>query len=100
LPWRDAATAGLGPRDPKAEVETHQNVTDRNNQVFKVLWSEPQGQKGLDIKNKYTEKYQVDNAWGERFYVGFRRFIIVANDEGHCTCVYVPTATGILLYFT
>jgi hypothetical protein len=41
---------------------------------------------------------QLENDWGERFYVGFRRFIVVANDEGHCTCVYVFNLTVCLLY--
>ncbi|KAK3359358.1 hypothetical protein B0T25DRAFT_95783 [Lasiosphaeria hispida] len=28
---------------------------------------------------------------GVQFYVGFRRFIVVANDEGNCTCVPILT---------
>jgi hypothetical protein len=40
----------------------------------------------VDIET-YTERMQLENDWGEKFYVGFRRFIVVANDEGHCTCV-------------
>ncbi|KAK3685666.1 hypothetical protein B0T22DRAFT_225838 [Podospora appendiculata] len=57
-------------------------------EVFKILWSEPLGAGGR------TENMSV---WGERshlgqkFYIGFRRFIVVANDEGHCTCVPILT---------
>lgn len=50
----------------------------------------------------YTENVRLENEFGERFYVGFRRFIVVANDEGHCTCVYVQLllypACQLLLY--
>ncbi len=62
--------------------------------MFKILWSEPQGQSRDNFPSKvdmetYTERMPFENDWGEKFYVGFRRFIVVANDEGHCTCVYV-----------
>ncbi len=63
--------------------------------VFKVLWSEPQGS-GRDRKTiqDLTEKGVRDNEYGEKFHVGFRRFIVVAMDEGHSTCVYAPSGTS------
>ncbi|KAH8908879.1 hypothetical protein BR93DRAFT_510170 [Coniochaeta sp. PMI_546] len=66
-------------------------------EVFKILWSEPQGQSTRHNSTSrvnletYTEKIQLENDWGEPFYVGFRRFIVVANDEGHCTCIPILT---------
>jgi hypothetical protein len=32
---------------------------------------------------------ELRNRFGTKFFVGFRRFIVIANDQGHCTCVYV-----------
>ena len=52
-----------------------------NCQVFKILWSEPRGGKDEDVSVEEREDM------GRKFYIGFRRFIVVANDEGHCTCV-------------
>lgn len=34
-------------------------------------------------------KQVVRDSKGTPFYTGFRRLIVIANDEGHCTCVYV-----------
>ncbi|KAB5563155.1 hypothetical protein GE09DRAFT_772408 [Coniochaeta sp. 2T2.1] len=64
-------------------------------QIFKILWSEPQGQSHdfpsrVNIEN-YTERINAENNWGEKFYVGFRRFVIVASDSGHCQCVPILT---------
>ena len=49
----------------------------------------------MDIQNTYTDTLQLQNDWGEPFYVGFRRFIVVATDEGHSTCVYVLTGDAL-----
>ncbi|KAF6813458.1 hypothetical protein CSOJ01_04642 [Colletotrichum sojae] len=32
--------------------------------------------------------------YGEEFYVGIRRFVVVANDEGHSNCVPILTYGG------
>lgn len=52
--------------------------------MFKIYWSEPMGANGaLSVSDK-----QVYNpGFGQQFYTGFRRFIIIATDEGHSTCV-------------
>ncbi|KAK4127451.1 hypothetical protein N657DRAFT_631265 [Parathielavia appendiculata] len=57
--------------------------------VFKILWCEPLGA-GAPRSEAPTNhvRYQQD---GRTFYQGFRRFIVVANDEGHCTCVPILT---------
>ncbi|KAB5580299.1 hypothetical protein GE09DRAFT_432277 [Coniochaeta sp. 2T2.1] len=46
-----------------------------------TLWSEP--------SDATTESYKHDG--GGQFYLGFRRLVIVANDEDHCTCVPILT---------
>jgi len=61
-------------------------------EVFKVLWSEPLGS-GRERKTiqALSEKGVRDSEHGEKFHVGFRRFIIVSQDEGHSTCVPILT---------
>ena len=60
-------------------------------QVFKVLWAEPDGDGGRNnqtptLIRDFTDYTVRDNGKGP-FHVGFRRFIIVATDDGHSTCV-------------
>ncbi|KAK0720386.1 hypothetical protein B0H67DRAFT_485873, partial [Lasiosphaeris hirsuta] len=55
--------------------------------VFKVLWSEPIG----NGRTEAMTDVEVQQHLGVQFYVGFRRFIVVANDEGNCTCVPILT---------
>ncbi|KAI1336132.1 hypothetical protein F5Y15DRAFT_212955 [Xylariaceae sp. FL0016] len=58
-------------------------------EVFKILWSEPLGQvPGLDDPSEIQSLSSPDG----RFYVGFRRFIIVSTDDSHhSTCVPILT---------
>ncbi|KAH6669136.1 hypothetical protein F5X68DRAFT_249266 [Plectosphaerella plurivora] len=58
--------------------------------VFKVYWSEPMGSNG-DLSVSGRQVYA--NEFGS-FYTGFRRFIVVASDEGNSTCVPVATYSG------
>ncbi|KAI0117051.1 hypothetical protein F4814DRAFT_439575 [Daldinia grandis] len=59
-------------------------------EVFKILWSEPLGQIGGDDPISDVTKRRT--AAGSKFYVGFRRFIIVTTDESHhSTCVPILT---------
>ncbi|KAK4227063.1 hypothetical protein QBC38DRAFT_364942 [Podospora fimiseda] len=53
--------------------------------VFKIYWSEPLGD-GLNA----TVRSYMDKK-GEKFHYSFRRFIVVASDEGHSTCVPILT---------
>lgn len=57
-------------------------------QVFKIFWSEPRGGSGGRDGVSSEEISQKEYGSMERdFYKGYRRFVIVANDYGHCTCV-------------
>ncbi|KAB5575660.1 hypothetical protein GE09DRAFT_1053183 [Coniochaeta sp. 2T2.1] len=81
------------PIDSRYRVEPSSKFSP--GQIFKILWSEPQGQSHdfpsrVNIEN-YTERINAENNWGEKFYVGFRRFVIVASDLGHCQCVPILT---------
>ncbi|KAK3325340.1 hypothetical protein B0H66DRAFT_119375 [Apodospora peruviana] len=55
-------------------------------EVFKVVWVEPLGTGRADM-TECDER----SRFGERIYVGIRRFIIVGTDEGHSTCVPILT---------
>ncbi|EKJ69855.1 hypothetical protein NXS19_002312 [Fusarium pseudograminearum] len=54
-------------------------------EVFKVLWPEPAGGGSIVEETVYRDQY------GGRIFVHFRRFIVVANDLGHCTCIPIST---------
>ncbi|KAI1371527.1 hypothetical protein F4677DRAFT_450350 [Hypoxylon crocopeplum] len=59
-------------------------------EVFKILWSEPLGQVGGD--DPISDVTRRRTAGGGKFYIGFRRFIIVTTDESHhSTCVPILT---------
>ncbi|KAM0558197.1 hypothetical protein ACHAPJ_004881 [Fusarium lateritium] len=58
-------------------------------QVFKVLWPEPAG--GAGGAASIAEETVYRDQYGGRIFVHFRRFIIVANDLGHCTCIPIST---------
>ncbi|KAK4241129.1 hypothetical protein C8A03DRAFT_12597 [Achaetomium macrosporum] len=59
-------------------------------EVFKIMWCEPLGATGSRKSEIITNQVQL-SVEGRQFYQGLRRFIIVANDEGHCTCVPILT---------
>ncbi|KAK1750948.1 hypothetical protein QBC47DRAFT_309110 [Echria macrotheca] len=40
---------------------------------------------------EFSENMRVSDNIGQKIYIGFRKFIVVANDEGHCTCVPILT---------
>jgi hypothetical protein len=50
-----------------------------------VLWPEPAGGGSIVEETVYRDQY------GGRIFVHFRRFIVVANDRGHCTCIPIST---------
>lgn len=59
------------------------HVANLPTQVFKIYWSEPMGSNGaLSVSNKQVYAGEYGS-----FYTGFRRFIVVASDEGNSTCV-------------
>ncbi|KAK6062378.1 hypothetical protein SCUP234_07286 [Seiridium cupressi] len=56
--------------------------------VFKILWSEPRGSAVVIADDFVSDIRPIEND----FYVSYRRFIIVATDEGnHSTCVPILT---------
>lgn len=57
-------------------------------QVFKIIWYEHRGSSiGKNTEITEAETKTVLDQYREEYFVGFRRFIIVANDAGHCTCM-------------
>ncbi|KAK8046157.1 hypothetical protein PG996_014221 [Apiospora saccharicola] len=58
--------------------------------VFKMLWSEPRGKQS----NSKSTVLPTENKWSheKNFYVGVRRFVIIATDRAHhSTCVPILT---------
>ncbi|KAF4982042.1 hypothetical protein FZEAL_2292 [Fusarium zealandicum] len=54
-----------------------------------LLWPEPAG--GGGGAPTVSERKVYQDQYGGEIYVNFRRFIVVANDLGHCTCVPIFT---------
>ncbi|KAK3308229.1 uncharacterized protein B0T15DRAFT_490822 [Chaetomium strumarium] len=81
-----------GSREPtNNEVFTLEHSSRfRPGEVFKIMWCEPLGATGSRRSEIITNQVQL-SVEGRQFYQGLRRFIIVANDEGHCTCVPILT---------
>ncbi|RCI13147.1 hypothetical protein L249_0424 [Ophiocordyceps polyrhachis-furcata BCC 54312] len=57
-------------------------------EIFKVHWSEPEGS-GNEHAPSVSGRHETQNRFGTKFYVGFRRFIVIANEPGHSICVQV-----------
>ncbi|ROW06213.1 hypothetical protein VMCG_04552 [Cytospora schulzeri] len=73
--------------DKRYRVEPSKRFT--SGAVFKVMWPEPLGEPmggGSRITEVIPLKDYKNNVW-----TGFRRFIVVANDDGNCTCVPILT---------
>ncbi|KAI1413761.1 hypothetical protein F5Y13DRAFT_198117 [Hypoxylon sp. FL1857] len=65
-----------------ARYQKHRQTDFQPGRVFKILWSEPTSARSPGTQDGSSSK----------FYVGFRRFIIVATDDaGHSTCVPILT---------
>ncbi|KAF4589495.1 hypothetical protein GQ602_003384 [Ophiocordyceps camponoti-floridani] len=77
--------------DPRYRVE-HSNKFNPG-EIFKVHWSEPQGS-GNEHAPSVSGRQEIQNRFGTKFFVGFRRFIVIANDLGHSTCVPILTYGG------
>ncbi|ORY71777.1 uncharacterized protein BCR38DRAFT_330097, partial [Pseudomassariella vexata] len=63
-------------------------------EVFKILWAEPTGTNTTSVFDEPLSDIQTaPGQQGPRgkFFIGFRRFIVVATDEGHSTCVPILT---------
>ncbi|KAK3896784.1 hypothetical protein C8A05DRAFT_20319 [Staphylotrichum tortipilum] len=61
-------------------------------EIFKIIWTEPVGTRGRSDRSEVpTNASTRFDESGTAFYQGIRRFIVVANDEGHCTAVPILT---------
>ncbi|KAK3905917.1 hypothetical protein C8A05DRAFT_12304 [Staphylotrichum tortipilum] len=58
-------------------------------EIFKIMWTEPLGNGGRRSERP-TQHLRLEHN-GVQFYQGLRRFIVVANDQGNCTCVPILT---------
>ncbi|ROT41254.1 hypothetical protein SODALDRAFT_322431 [Sodiomyces alkalinus F11] len=76
--------------DPRYVVEPSSRF--QPGEVFKVLWAEPSGNVGGTPT--ISDKRALQDQYGGAIYVGFRRYIVIGNDEGHCTCVPILTYGG------
>ncbi|KAH7121586.1 hypothetical protein EDB81DRAFT_952291 [Dactylonectria macrodidyma] len=91
-PSHNAGTEGeMEHLDPRYRVE-HSNKFQPG-EIFKVLWSEP-GTLGSESAPSVSEREEYRDRYGSKLFVGFRRFIVIANDQGHCTCVPIFTYGG------
>ncbi|KAF5007993.1 hypothetical protein FDECE_5703 [Fusarium decemcellulare] len=73
--------------DPRFQVQ-HSNMFAPG-EVFKVLWPEPAG--GAAGAPSVAEQTIYRDQYGGQIFVHFRRFIVIANDLGHCQCVPIST---------
>ncbi|RSM19014.1 hypothetical protein CDV31_002145 [Fusarium ambrosium] len=80
--------AGTGgdyePLDPRYQV-VHSSYFQPG-EVFKVLWPEPAG-----ATRAAPSVATYPDPFGGQIFAHFRRFIVIANDYGHCQCVPIST---------
>lgn len=55
--------------------------------VFKMLWTEPQGQGGSSSTVDTNSYVEIESKYGQKAYHSIRRFIIVRAMKGHSVCV-------------
>ncbi|KAI2471289.1 hypothetical protein F4781DRAFT_387965 [Annulohypoxylon bovei var. microspora] len=84
--YPSVSTERVDVEDPRtfldARYRIHKHTEFQPGRVFKILWSEQTDARTLGVKGRS----------GGKFYIGFRRFIIVATEEeGHSTCVPILT---------
>jgi hypothetical protein len=84
----ESITSGQEPGAQDGYVVEHSHRFQPG-EVFKIFWSEPLGA-GRPKSDVMTHQVRFEQN-GRSFYQGLRRFIVVANDEGHCTCVPILT---------
>jgi hypothetical protein len=86
---RGKLTRGIDLHEPES-LGVDRRVACGVNQLkakFQVLWPEPVGGGRGSRDSETTSEVEEPEHMGQKFYAGFRQFIVVANDEGHCTCV-------------
>ncbi|KAK1783632.1 hypothetical protein QBC45DRAFT_93465 [Copromyces sp. CBS 386.78] len=75
-----------GPLDPRYKI--HPSAKFNPGSVFKILWPEPAG---ANLNELSGELERVIQDPSHLFYSSIRRYIVVGNDEGNCTCVPILT---------
>ncbi|KAK0392096.1 hypothetical protein NLU13_1594 [Sarocladium strictum] len=84
--------------DPRYRLERSDRF--QPGEIFKAGWAEPKGAAN-DVLTGLSGKQEIEDTRGVTFVTGFRRFIVIANDQGHSTCVFVipcPLAPCRLLF--
>ncbi|KAH7121765.1 hypothetical protein B0J13DRAFT_567235 [Dactylonectria estremocensis] len=81
-----STSQGTEELDPRYRVEPSHKF--QPGKIFKILWCEPQGSRSTPSASKHGD---YEDRYGGRFFVSFRRFIIIASDQDHSTCVSVLT---------
>ncbi|KAM0283261.1 hypothetical protein ACHAQH_002555 [Verticillium albo-atrum] len=69
--------------------KVHKSKYFKVGEVFKVLWPEPMG--AMAGAPTISDRGVLRDRFGGLVHVGFRRFIVIATDEGHSTCVPILT---------
>lgn len=77
--------------DPRYRVEASWKFSP--GEIFKVHWAEPGGGNSEGAPSISDKQIQRDQ-FGMLIHVGFRRYIVVANETGHATCVPIFTYGG------
>ncbi|EGO61231.1 hypothetical protein NEUTE1DRAFT_58405 [Neurospora tetrasperma FGSC 2508] len=72
-----------GPLDQRYKV--HPSSKFNPGSVFKILWPEPAGVNLNELSCEIERDLAQDPT--HLFYSSIRRYIVVGNDEGNCTCV-------------
>lgn len=80
-----------GALDPRYRVERSERF--QPGEIFKSGWAEPKGA-ATDGLTGISGKQEIEDTRGVTFITGFRRFIVVANDQGHATCVPILSYGG------
>lgn len=70
--------------DPRYRVERSDRF--QPGEIFKASWAEPKGSAN-EVLTGLSGKQEIEDVHGVTFITGFRRFIVIANDQGHSTCV-------------
>lgn len=94
---RGGTKGGLDPNllDPNFRIWSSKYF--RPGRIFKVLWSEPKGTawRAVPFMSQISRIHTYQMADARRaFWVGFRRFIVLRNNQGHCNCVPIYSYQG------
>lgn len=91
---RTAQTTQVDPEalDPRYRLERSDRF--QPGEIFKAGWAEPKGGAANEALTGLSGKQEIQDIRGVTFITGFRRFIVIANDQGHSTCVPILSYGG------